>query len=91
MSSLTRYAHDFTYTFCQVLLTNAYIALRLLTITDPHIKVAIILNMLYPQAWLTEKALDDAESRTNMEVQTKVSTEMVQTLARGECDLDGGT
>jgi hypothetical protein len=32
-----------------------------------------MLDMLFPRAWLTEKALDDAEGRSNMEVQTKVS------------------
>jgi len=46
---------------------------RLLTISDPYIKVPIMLDMLFPRAWLTESALDDAEGRSNMEVQTKVS------------------
>jgi hypothetical protein len=54
-----------------VLLTH--VMHRLLTISDPYLKVAISLDMLFPRAWLTEKALDDAEGRSNMEVQTKVS------------------
>lgn len=47
---------------------------RLLTVTDPIIKIPIILEMVYPVAWLEEKAEGDPESRTNRELQTKVRT-----------------
>lgn len=48
--------------------------IRLMAITDPNIKIPIILEMVYPVAWLEEKAEGDPEGRTNREVQTKVRT-----------------
>jgi hypothetical protein len=44
-----------------------------LTIIDPKIRVPIVLDMLFPQAWLIEKAKDDAAGRTNEEVEAEVS------------------
>jgi hypothetical protein len=52
-------------------------------ITDPCVKVPIILDMVYPQAWLTEKAPDDAECRTNMKVQTAVSLHGLAVVCNG--------
>lgn len=43
---------------------------RLLLTGDPDVKVPIVMNMLYPQPWLAEKAKDDPEGRTNLEVQS---------------------
>ena len=31
------------------------------------------MDMLYPPAWLAEKAMDDAAGRTNLAVQSEVS------------------
>ncbi|KAG0706337.1 Alpha/Beta hydrolase protein [Suillus ampliporus] len=45
---------------------------RLLMTGDPDVKVPIIMNMLYPQPWLAEKAKDDPEGRTNLEVQSDI-------------------
>jgi hypothetical protein len=44
-----------------------------MTIADPNIKAPITMDMLYPQSWLAEKAVDDAAGRTNGEIQTEVS------------------
>jgi hypothetical protein len=46
---------------------------RLLMTGDPDVKVPIVMDMLYPQPWLAEKAEDDPEGRTNLEVQSAVS------------------
>ncbi|KIK45800.1 hypothetical protein CY34DRAFT_801102 [Suillus luteus UH-Slu-Lm8-n1] len=35
---------------------------------DPDVKVPILMDMLFPQPWLAEKAEDDPEGRTNLEV-----------------------
>lgn len=43
-----------------------------MTITDPHVKVPVILDMIFPETWLAEQAMGDAEGRTNREVQTDV-------------------
>lgn len=43
-----------------------------MAITDPHVKIPIILDMVYPQVWLAEKAEGDSEGRTNKEIQTIV-------------------
>ncbi|KAG2149332.1 Alpha/Beta hydrolase protein [Suillus clintonianus] len=43
---------------------------RLLMTGDPDVKVPILMDMLYPRAWLAEKAKDDPEGRTNLEVQS---------------------
>ncbi|KAG1858380.1 Alpha/Beta hydrolase protein [Suillus subalutaceus] len=43
---------------------------RLLMTGDPDVKVPIVMDMLYPQPWLAEKANDDPEGRTNLEVQS---------------------
>jgi hypothetical protein len=40
--------------------------------TDVELKIPIILAMCYPLSWLEEPAEDDAEGRTNREVQTEV-------------------
>jgi pimeloyl-ACP methyl ester carboxylesterase len=45
---------------------------RLMTITDPHVKVPVILDMIFPETWLAEQAMGDAEGRTNREVQTDI-------------------
>lgn len=45
---------------------------RLLVITEPMAKIAIVLDMLYPSAWLAEKSAVDPEGRTNMELQIQV-------------------
>lgn len=55
--------------------TNLF-ARRLLMTGDPNVKVPIIMNMLFPQEWLAEKATDDPEGRTNLEVQSTVSALM---------------
>jgi hypothetical protein len=47
---------------------------RVLVAGDPDVKVPILMDMLYPQPWLAEKAKDDPEGRTNLEVQSAVST-----------------
>ncbi|KAG1774286.1 Alpha/Beta hydrolase protein [Suillus placidus] len=43
---------------------------RVLMTGDPDVKVPILMDMLYPQSWLAEKAKDDPEGRTNLEVQS---------------------
>ena len=45
-----------------------------MAITDPNVKIPIILEMVYPVAWLEEKAEGDPECRNNREIQTKVCT-----------------
>ncbi|KAG2366840.1 Alpha/Beta hydrolase protein [Suillus spraguei] len=37
---------------------------------DPAVKVPILMDMLYPEKWQAEKAKDDPEGRTNLEVQS---------------------
>lgn len=44
---------------------------------DPDVKVPILMDMLFPQSWLAEKAEDDPEGRTNLEVHSAVSTAYV--------------
>jgi pimeloyl-ACP methyl ester carboxylesterase len=46
--------------------------MRLMTITEPKVKIPIILDMIYPEPWLAEKADNDAAGRTNREVQFEV-------------------
>lgn len=41
---------------------------RLLMTGDPDAKVPILMDMLFPQSWLAEKAEDDPEGRTNLEI-----------------------
>ncbi|KAF7983056.1 hypothetical protein HWV62_23949 [Athelia sp. TMB] len=41
---------------------------RLMVVTEPHAKMAIIYDMMYPSSWLAEKALNDPEGRTNAEL-----------------------
>lgn len=43
---------------------------RLLAITDPEVKVPLILDMMFPKSWLDSQDPDDPQSRTNREVQT---------------------
>ncbi|OBZ75155.1 putative aminoacrylate hydrolase RutD [Grifola frondosa] len=45
---------------------------RLTAITDPEVKIPIILDMLFPQTWLDEPADNGSQGRTNREVQTEV-------------------
>ncbi|KII88937.1 hypothetical protein PLICRDRAFT_175189 [Plicaturopsis crispa FD-325 SS-3] len=43
---------------------------RLLTIKEPEVKIPLLLDMVYPRAWLDAKAADDPQGRTNEQVQT---------------------
>jgi hypothetical protein len=43
-----------------------------MTITAPQVKIPIILDMIYPEPWLAEKAENDPAGRTNHEVQFEV-------------------
>ncbi|KIJ60619.1 hypothetical protein HYDPIDRAFT_116918 [Hydnomerulius pinastri MD-312] len=45
---------------------------RLLTITDPEVKLPIVMDMLFPAEWLAQKADDDPEGRTNRELQSEI-------------------
>lgn len=49
-----------------------------MTVRDPEVKVPMILDMVFPQAWLDAKATDDPQGRTNRELQTKVKVSSVQ-------------
>jgi len=42
---------------------------RLLVISDPEAKIPMTLGMLFPQHWLSAKAEDDPQGRTNLELQ----------------------
>ncbi|ETW77912.1 Esterase/lipase/thioesterase [Heterobasidion irregulare TC 32-1] len=43
---------------------------RLFLIADAENKLPILLDMVFPQEWLAQKAEDDPEGRTNREIQT---------------------
>jgi hypothetical protein len=45
---------------------------RLMFTPEPEDKVPYVLNMLHPASWLQEKDEDDAQGRTNYEVQKAV-------------------
>src|ERR1700761_3417980 len=40
---------------------------------DPADKIPVLLDILYTNSWLDEKAVDDPQGRTNREVETEVS------------------
>ncbi|KAJ7871486.1 alpha/beta-hydrolase [Mycena olivaceomarginata] len=54
---------------------------RLTFMTDVELKIPIILAMCYPLSWLEEPAEDDAEGRTNREVQTELYRKRILTTA----------
>ena len=43
-----------------------------MTVTDPAVKIPIILDLLFPESWLAELAENDPAGRTNREVQFEV-------------------
>ncbi|PCH38657.1 alpha/beta-hydrolase [Wolfiporia cocos MD-104 SS10] len=43
---------------------------RLLGMSDPEAKIPVVLDMVFPRAWLDAPAENDAQGRTNREVQT---------------------
>ena len=45
-----------------------------MVVTEPHAKMAIIYDMMYPPSWLAEKALNDPEGRTNKELLQEVTS-----------------
>lgn len=47
---------------------------RLVLIPDPKDKAPIVMDMLFPSEWLNQKAENDAQGRTNREVQIEVSS-----------------
>lgn len=52
-----------------------------MTIADPTKKIPIILPMIFPVAWLAEKAEDDPAGRTNREVQIEAFLKRVAITA----------
>jgi hypothetical protein len=52
----------------------------LMTITDPIKKIPILLCMIFPPRWIDEKAEDDAQGRTNRQVQSEVCAQHSQEL-----------
>lgn len=46
---------------------------RLTFTADVDLKIPIILDMVYPQKWIDEPAEDDAQGRSNREIQIEVS------------------
>lgn len=58
---------------------------RLMIITDPHVKVPIILDMVFPQSWLAEQATHDTAGRTNREVQTDVRAPRIRYIYINVC------
>jgi len=52
-------------------LKGTLILTRQLVIKDPVVRVPLSLSMLFPEAWLEEKAEGDTQNRTNREVQTE--------------------
>lgn len=51
---------------------------RLMITPDPLRKVPIVMDMLFPAAWLDSQAEDDTDGRTNRQVQIEVMSEVVQ-------------
>ncbi|KAG5653287.1 hypothetical protein H0H81_001351 [Sphagnurus paluster] len=56
---------------------NGFSALATLALTqDPAKKVPIIMDMIFPIAWLNSKAEDDPAGRTNRQIQSEVCTNL---------------
>ena len=53
-------------------MTSHWPPFRLFLIADAEKKLPILLDMVFPQEWLAQKAEDDPEGRTNREIQTGV-------------------
>jgi len=50
-----------------------------LIISDPSIKLSIIMDTLYPQGWLATNATEDVAGRTNREVETEAYLHQTET------------
>jgi len=51
---------------------------KLMGVSDPNVKVPMVLDMSFPKEWLDSKAESDPAGRTNLEVQTELFLQRIE-------------